>query len=80
MRRLTEDDKLSIQEAIELVEEAQRLVDQAVSGTPFESHYDAYGKYGFSELLGNRSPYDSSLFDLMDPEDEDDYLYDDEEE
>ena len=55
-----------IQRAIELVEEAQSLVDNAISGTPREGNYQAYGKYGFSTLLGNGNPNDSSLFTLID--------------
>ncbi len=53
-----------IQEAIQLVEEARQLVDEAVQGHPKRDHYEAYGRYGFDQLLGNGNPYDSSLFDL----------------
>lgn len=55
-----------IQRAIELVEEAQSLVDNAINGTRLNGNYQAYGKYGFSTLLGNGNPNDSSLFTLID--------------
>ena len=52
-------------EAIGLIEEAQQLVDDALDGTPEESHYKAYGRYGLDTLLGNGNPYDRSLEDLI---------------
>ena len=58
-----------IREAMELVREAQGLVDDAVSGdcgtTRLEANYEAYGRYGFNQLLGNGNPYDSSLDSLI---------------
>lgn len=54
-----------IERAIGLVEEAQQMVDQAVSSTGEERRYEAYGKYGFSQLLGNDNPYDTSLSDII---------------
>jgi len=54
-----------IAEAIELVEQAMQMVDEAIAGTGEESRYDAYGKYGFNQLLGNGNPYDNSLQTLM---------------
>jgi len=57
-----------IRQAIELISEAQNLVDEAVSGTSQEANYNAYGKYGFSQLLGNGNPYDPSLEDLLENE------------
>ena len=53
-----------IYEALELIEQAQELVDEAVSDTNDENHYLAYGRYGFDQLLGNGNPYDSSLHSL----------------
>jgi len=50
-----------IEEAMQLIEEAQTLVDEAVRGTGEEAGYNAYGKYGFNQLLGNGNPYDNSL-------------------
>ena len=55
----------AIQNAWSLIEEAQQLVDEAVQGTSQQSHYEAYGKYGFSQLLANGNPYDSSLNTLV---------------
>jgi len=63
-----QDREALIEQAIQLVEEAQQLVDEAVSGTGIESNYEAYGKYGFSQLLGNGNPYDSSLQSLIEGE------------
>jgi len=49
--------------------EAQGLVDDAVSGvygtTRLQANYEAYGRYGFNQLLGNGNPYDSSLDSLI---------------
>jgi len=54
-----------ILDAMELVEQAMALVDQAVAGTSIQGNYEAYGKYGFSQLLGNGNRYDSGLPDLI---------------
>ena len=62
----TEERIQMIEEAMDLITQAQELVDDAVSGTSQESHYDAYGKYGFSQLLKNGNPYDNGLQDLID--------------
>ena len=70
----TENEQIQdqIQEAIDLVEEACQLVDDALrSDSRHKSHYEAYGCYGFSQLLGNGNPYDSSLFDLKNKLNED---------
>ena len=55
----------AIQQAILLVEEASQLVDSAMDYSSGKSHYEAYGKYGFNQLLGNGNPYDNSLFTLI---------------
>ena len=55
-------------EALELVQQAQEMVDEAVSGTDKEAHYEAYGRYGFDQLLGNGNPYDFSLESLLEDE------------
>jgi len=54
-----------VEQALELVAEAQSLVDAAVEGTSEQAHYEAYGSYGFDTLLGNGNPYDSSLNTLL---------------
>ena len=54
-----------INQAIELVEVAQAMVDEAVSNTTNENHYNSYGRYGFDQLLGNGNPYDESLYKLI---------------
>ena len=55
----------ALQEAILLVEEASQLVDSAMDDSSGKNHYEAYGKYGFNQLLGNGNPYDNSLFTLI---------------
>lgn len=61
------DDRLdALREAVELIVEAQTIVDQALRGTPSWNHYTAYGRYGFNQLLGNGNPYDSSLISILD--------------
>lgn len=60
-----------IQEAMDLIEEAMTLIDATIKGTEDYPHYEAYGKYGFNQLLGNGNPHDNSLHDLMnDPNNE----------
>lgn len=54
-----------VEQAQEKIQEAQELIDKAIIGTRDESHYKAYGKYGFNQLLGNGNPYDSSLKSLI---------------
>ena len=55
-----------IERAIEMVKEANEIVDNAVEGKSIQANYEAYGGYGFSQLLGNGNPYDSSLYSLID--------------
>ena len=60
-----------IEEAMDMIMEAQNLVDAAVDDTNIKSNYTAYGKYGFNQLLGNGNPYDSSLYSLIKEFDDD---------
>ena len=55
-----------IERAIEMIEEAKYVVDMAVEGMSIRHNYEAYGRYGFDQLLGNGNPYDSSLQSLID--------------
>ena len=55
-----------IERAISLVEEASYAVDMVVQGMRIQANYEAYGRYGFDQLLGNGNPYDSSLQSLID--------------
>ena len=55
----------AIRQAVRLVEEACELVDGAMEGSNDKNHYEAYGKYGFNQLLGDGNPYDNSLFTLI---------------
>ena len=59
-----------INKAIEMVEEAKHIVDMAVQDMSIRHNYEAYGRYGFDQLLGNGNPYDSSLFSLIDKTEE----------
>lgn len=54
-----------IEEARELIEDAASLVDQALNGMGrISDHYQAYGRYGFNQLLNEGNPYDDGLEDL----------------
>ena len=64
-----------IERAIEMVDQARHIVETALDGTSDEAHFNAYGGYGFSQLLGNGNRYDRSLYDLIDGYEE---LYDEE--
>ena len=58
-----------IERAIEMVDQARHIVDMAVDSTGghfLKANYEAYGKYGFDQLLGNGNPYDNSLQYLID--------------
>jgi len=55
-----------IERAIEMVDQARYIVDTAMIGRAMESNYEAYGKYGFDQLLGTGNPYDYSLQTLID--------------
>ena len=60
------EEKISIIEnAILKIENIMVEVDGIISGTSQQAHYEAYGKYGFNQLLGNGNPYDSSLKSLI---------------
>ena len=55
-----------IERAIEMVDQARHIVDMAVDGMSIRANYEAYGKYGFDQLLGDGNPYDNSLQTLID--------------
>ena len=55
-----------IERAIEMVDQARHIVDMAVDGMGIQANYEAYGKYGFDQLLGTGNPYDNSLQTLID--------------
>lgn len=57
---------LAIQEAQELVEQAQDLVTEALKGTDYETTFKSYGKFGFDDLLGNGNSNNDSLQTLID--------------
>ena len=58
-----------IERAIEMVDQARYIVDMAIDsldGHFVKANYEAYGKYGFDQLLGDGNRYDRSLQDLID--------------
>ena len=61
-----------INNALDLIEQAQGMVDEAVDGTRIESNYTSYARYGFDTLLGNGNRYDASLYTLLDEIEEED--------
>jgi len=63
---MTKDERIQmIEEAMEMVMAAQELVDGALNDTNLIAHYEAYGRYGFDQLLNQGNPYDSGLNDLI---------------
>ena len=61
-----------IERAIEMVDQARHIVDMAVDNMSIKANYEAYGKYGFDQLLGTGNPYDNSLQYLIDKFDSED--------
>src|SRR5690606_7305784 len=55
-----------INEAIELISQAKKLVKGAIKGTSLTRHFEAYGGYGFSQIKGSGNPYDRSVQSLID--------------
>ena len=55
-----------IERAIEMVDQARHIVDMVVDSMSIRANYEAYGKYGFDQLLGTGNPYDNSLQTLID--------------
>ena len=55
-----------IERAIEMVDQARHIVDMAIDGMSIQANYEAYGKYGFDQLLGDGNRFDASLQDLID--------------
>ena len=62
MKKINAD---AIQDIIYRLEEIQEELDDEINGTEFETHFDAYGRYGLNQLLGNGNRYDSSLLSLI---------------
>ena len=61
-----------IERAIEMVDQARHIVDMAIDSMSIRANYEAYGKYGFDQLLGTGNPYDNSLQYLIDKFDSED--------
>tara|TARA_R110000824_G_scaffold244238_1_gene432978 strand:- start:410 stop:691 length:282 start_codon:yes stop_codon:yes gene_type:complete len=56
----------AINKAQELIYQAQELLDDAVNDTEQKAEYEAYGRYGIDQLLGNGNPYDKGIQNLID--------------
>lgn len=54
-----------LQEAMQMIEELQNKIDNALQYNEDECHYKAYGRYGIDQLLGNGNPYDGSIPKLI---------------
>tara|TARA_Y100001973_G_C5129786_1_gene297100 strand:- start:218 stop:403 length:186 start_codon:yes stop_codon:yes gene_type:complete len=61
---MSNEDK--IQEAKDLILEALQLAKEVANDTGNSAHFNAYGKYGFDQLLGNGNPHDANLNNLLD--------------
>ena len=57
------DDLEQLEEASDMVNTAANLVDDVVPPN-LKSNYQAYGRYGFDQLLGRGNPYDKGLDDI----------------
>ena len=51
----------NLDDIIMRVEILKSEIDGLLHGTDLYSHYKAYGRYGFDQLLGNGNPYDEGL-------------------
>jgi len=60
---MTNKNKITLAE--DLLIEALQLCEEVAEDSGNMSHFNAYGKYGFDQLLGNGNKYDSSIFDLL---------------
>ena len=54
-----------LENAQQMIYEAQTIIDEQVEGMSSEQHYKAYGRYGLDQLQGNGNPYDSSIQSLI---------------
>lgn len=68
MKTLTRDlirEKLEkLEQAQDLIMEAKDLIEEALLPSQ-KAHFEAYGKYGIDQLLGNGNPYDQGIQNLM---------------
>ncbi len=66
--RTKEELREQLEEAIELINQAQMLVNDVVdtdSMAKAKGHYSSYGRYGFDQLLSNGNPYDKGINSLL---------------
>jgi len=69
---MTTEQKIeNLEQALDLVSEAQELVDRVMMNDNSGSNYRAYGRYGFDQIFGNGNPYDGSVQKVLDRLEED---------
>ena len=56
---------LTLKDALERIAEIQTEVDGVIYDTDIVNNYEAYGRYGFDQLLGNGNPCDGGLPSLI---------------
>ena len=54
-----------LQKAMQMIEELQDKIDHALQFNEDLCHYEAYGRYGIDQLLGNGNRYDGSIPKLI---------------
>tara|TARA_R110002020_G_scaffold96958_1_gene231622 strand:+ start:9717 stop:10019 length:303 start_codon:yes stop_codon:yes gene_type:complete len=54
-----------LRNAMTYVIDANQKISEALSNTEYDNHYQAYGQYGFQQLMGNGGKYDSSIYDII---------------
>ena len=54
-----------LENAQQMIYEAQTIIDEQVEGMSAEQHYKAYGRDGIDQLMGNGNTYDSSIQTLI---------------
>ena len=64
-KKQTMSQEEKIEEAKQLIIEAMQLCQEVAEENNMNSNFEAYGKYGFDQLLGNGNPYDNSIFNLI---------------
>jgi hypothetical protein len=55
----------TLRDSMERIAEIQTEVDGILYDTDIVNNYEAYGKYGFDQLLGNGNPCDDGLPSLI---------------
>jgi len=62
----TQEKKEELNEAILMIQQAQEIVmDLIGDNRALANRFEAFGKFGFDQLLGNGNPNDESLFNVI---------------